>query len=82
MRQVIPNGTAVLKCLIFVSGKKKEKEKEKKEKKEKDHKSKQKKKKKKKKKSKQHGKYNISILNKQNRSIFLALDIKTCFSTI
>uniref|UniRef100_A0A663N817 PHD finger protein 20-like protein 1 n=1 Tax=Athene cunicularia TaxID=194338 RepID=A0A663N817_ATHCN len=46
--------TAVLKCLISISGKKKEKEKEKKEKKEKDHKSKQKKKKKKKKKSKQH----------------------------
>lgn len=77
MKQVIPNGTAVLKCFLFVSGKKKEKEK--KEKKEKDHKSKQKKKKKKKKKSKQHGKYNISLLNKQNHSVFLALDIKTCF---
>lgn len=56
MKQVI---LAVLKCLIFISGKKKEKEKEKKEKKEKDHKSKQKKKKKKKKKSKQHGKFNL-----------------------
>uniref|UniRef100_A0A663DM80 PHD finger protein 20-like protein 1 n=1 Tax=Aquila chrysaetos chrysaetos TaxID=223781 RepID=A0A663DM80_AQUCH len=51
---VIWNGTAVLKLLVFILGKKKEKEKEKKEKKEKDHKSKQKKKKKKKKKSKQH----------------------------
>lgn len=59
MKPVIWNGTAVLKCLIFISGKKKEKEKDKKEKKEKDHKSKQKKKKKKKKKSKQHGKFNF-----------------------
>lgn len=79
MKQVILNGTAVLKRLIFISGKKKEKEKEKKEKKEKDHKSKQKKKKKKKKKSKQHGKYNIYTFNKQNHFVFLALDIKTCF---
>uniref|UniRef100_A0A663N9Y7 PHD finger protein 20-like protein 1 n=1 Tax=Athene cunicularia TaxID=194338 RepID=A0A663N9Y7_ATHCN len=57
------DSTAVLKCLISISGKKKEKEKEKKEKKEKDHKSKQKKKKKKKKKSKQHDLSDVEFLD-------------------